>query len=804
MGLFTKKEIQNYYYYAPVFFEKSYLEKEKYGRAQKAMLDKLLTRAMLQNHANGLSNNENIYDLITYANKIHDKPLLKKAMNGIFFSQDNWGGKKITLSAPLTVYAGAMDVDAFYALDKRLDKVMIDNFYKYNTRIKRQPRKGMEPKDYLVGNFKENVDDTVKYADVCQYLDLKPFFYKSIRENRMWQKYCFGIMKFFSKLCTPGATLDEANTSVYQMDDPLTQASNFLRKVNSILALRMIKKKGQGKPAKICYLGCEPKSNNKSGLFLYYNAIDGPNSYTHYGLDLTTFYGVLMSGNVEGIQFLDDSKLSKVIEGLDYTGGLPFYPTGASVEQELKYIEKQIKKVTPKESNNPKDKKKRPNFGILSNIIKDVKTNVEDGNEFGTMGAIGGEKGMVNIIKLNQYLEGYSPDYIVQGTEPLSKVKCKQTLRFVIMEEEERSGGNRDAVSNLGSELEKQIEAASLVRRTKIVETDVEDGWWHDDNYDGVPIGWAGTNDRKELTAEQKLVLEYALQRAEKRVKRVSSTGRLTDIAGDVAVETDPEVRRLRRLLGYDKGVIGGLEIVYKDSEWSEYNGHTNPMLRMPVELWKRIPLCAKKEVYHTTIWLAIWGQYEVVVERGGIASLVIVASLVGFMATGMMSSSLLSTLGAFASTVSSVSSMTGASNKFIDILGMIGGLINVVDSFGSIGFNSLKQGVESVNKIVNATSFATNVATTPQNMSLEEQLADMLNKLKASQDLAKESSEFNSNNMDSFFAINPRNSKVDTSNSQDEYFFMLYNYMYQVYDGVYDDLGKNVFGDKVYDFNAK
>lgn len=165
--------------------------------------------------------------------------------------------------------------------------------YKSKVKRKKSKKKNKNENDDKSLFEKMLEDDKIKEIDIAQYLDLKWFFLKEIREDKDWQRYLRGIMEYFASISNPAKYYHQATG--YKIPLPLNYRRN-----RAGFRIKMIKREVVNTPCeKKCFISTEPKS---SALILYLNVPNVSKSnpellaqgkfdcFTQYGLDLSYWY----------------------------------------------------------------------------------------------------------------------------------------------------------------------------------------------------------------------------------------------------------------------------------------------------------------------------------------------------------------------------------------------------------------------------------------------------------------------------------------------------------------------------------
>lgn len=951
MGIFYGTNKVEWYFYSPAYMENGYYEKEPYGKKKKAMLDKELTRSFLIADGKGSPRLKNLYSHIQNANTKHHQELVRKSDNSYLALRMSLpNGKKLDLSAvyPLdNITLG--DINSFYESDKRLNIASIKTMYKIDNRRKRFPKDGSKDTDYLLGAYQQSKPSGSKFADVCQYLDLKPFFYKELREHKMWQRYIYGVLKFFAKMCIPARLLKDAEVFQYQIpfiNTPTGGGENgaeIMRSLNNCITLRMLKKENiPGKPSKICFLGCEPDKNPFPGLFIYYNKYnDKTDTYTQLALDLSLFFGESINTNLFGL--IDSDGLNiisamlqeiKTLSGAKYNisvlappgvaysvnkaiydsydkyrkpvidaivAKLNTYPMNDEMiatfiaEQDKDFYEsilnefnlatdlvdgarkfnelvandvRNLPKYKPRQEANvgctltqiDTDTYKQELFykpvnleyidmvtsanmyrdrtiryiaiicanelaqGVKSKfesklwyqqVMKELEANNNDiaklrenYNYFKERTSITDDSAfnlelliksdLVNIEDTTKevnyisnynvdymYLDGYPIDYVVTGTEPVERVKCKLSYIQGYWE----SVGDKNHFK---------------YQKTELGETT---GWWHDEVYDNIPIGYPqfgiGEIDESKLTQLQTEYNEVYLAHTSwmnSKIQPVSPKDK----------EYFEYIRKYKELEPsspfYDRWISISYKLAKynKDSQvnWSTYSASTNPLLRMPVKLWRSIPYCAKKEVYASTIWLAIHGETNVKYEKGLLKVVKIVIAVVIAVLTwnanfSSASMAVMAKAGAVLAVASSVASAFGNKElaKTLGYMSMIVSVVSLGNSLTNIGEWGFK---EFASLIFNAGTTITNLVIGNRARNIQKQINQSQQEIEK---MSKEKKDIEEQMGDVFYGISTTKcyedmgANLELANSMiNEHLLAVYSLAYEYPDIIYNTKGQDPF----------
>ena len=167
--------------------------------------------------------------------------------------------------------------------NKFYNKAMEEAGYKNKT-TKKKPKNDKN----ITSLFTQlNNEGHVRWASITQFMDLKYFCYKSVRENKNWQKYLWKIFTFLESIAHAGTYHENAPRTVYSV------AGKEFR-------IQFVKREVEGvEHNKICYMGTEP---NCSAMYLYLNVPDWTASteeqankkiftkFTQYGFNISYFY----------------------------------------------------------------------------------------------------------------------------------------------------------------------------------------------------------------------------------------------------------------------------------------------------------------------------------------------------------------------------------------------------------------------------------------------------------------------------------------------------------------------------------
>ena len=132
-----------------------------------------------------------------------------------------------------------------------------------------------------------NNEEHVQWASITQFMDLKYFCYKFVRENKNWQKYLWKIFTFLESIARAGTYHENAPRTVYSVAGKEFRIQYIKREVEGV------------EHNKICYMGTEP---NCSAMYLYLNVPDWTASteeqankkvftkFIQYGFNISYFY----------------------------------------------------------------------------------------------------------------------------------------------------------------------------------------------------------------------------------------------------------------------------------------------------------------------------------------------------------------------------------------------------------------------------------------------------------------------------------------------------------------------------------
>nr|DAR34943.1 MAG TPA: membrane protein [Caudoviricetes sp.] len=170
---------------------------------------------------------------------------------------------------------------------------------------KREQKKGKGKSKDAFTALQEN--GQITNAGISQFIDMRWFFRKKLRNNRFWQRYLLEIFQYFEEFVAPAKYGKDAD----RVDIDMWFQNTF--------GLQLVKRKIRNTPcSKRCLLGIEKETN---ALYIYLNKpVDGEKhletfrNFTQYGINLSAYFRVNMSVNTTPIL---DSVVTDFITNFD-------------------------------------------------------------------------------------------------------------------------------------------------------------------------------------------------------------------------------------------------------------------------------------------------------------------------------------------------------------------------------------------------------------------------------------------------------------------------------------------------------